>query len=164
MQKKIITSIFAFSLLLISLPSSANSNIEFKKLDNKIVKLSDYKGKWVIVNYWATWCPPCRVEMPELSLFHEEHKNKDAIVLGVNYEDIDKKKVESFLTEQMINFPVVKESQAPNGKSTSFGALKGLPTTYMVSPTGEVVATRVGMVNQKMLEGFISKYNKMSKK
>lgn len=154
----VITSLLAITSV------QANDEIKFKTLDGKIVKLSDYKGKWVIVNYWATWCPPCLVEMPELSLFHEEHKDKDAIVLGVNYESISTGLVKQFLTEQMIEFPVVQEINGPNGRTTSFGPLKGLPTTYMVSPSGEVVETRVGMIDQKMLEGFIAKYNDMKKK
>ena len=155
-----------FILMLASLSAQAqdSSKVEFENLDGKLVKLSDYKGKWVIVNYWATWCPPCLVEMPELSMFHEEHKDKDAIVLGVNYESISKKMVKGFLEEQMIEFSVVQEKGGPNGRSTSFGPLKGLPTTYMISPTGQVVATRVGMVNSKMLEGFINKYNQKAKK
>lgn len=163
--KKILktASVAALSLLLTVTSVQSNDEVKFKTLDGKIVNLADYKGKWVIVNYWATWCPPCRVEMPELSLFHDEHKDKDAIVLGVNYESITTGKVKAFLSEQMIEFPVVQEINGPNGRSTSLGPLKGLPTTYMVSPEGELLATRVGMVNQKMLEGFIAKYNEMKK-
>ena len=166
MKKMILIKSMLFILMLASLSAQAqdSSKVEFKNLDGKIVKLSDYKGKWVIVNYWATWCPPCLVEMPELSIFHEEHKDKDAIVLGVNYESISKKMVKGFLEEQMIEFPVVQEKDGPNGRSTSFGPLKGLPTTYIISPTGQVVATRVGMVNSKMLEGFINKYNQKARK
>ena len=57
-------------------------------VDGKQHNLSDYRGKWVVVNYWATWCPPCLTEIPELVDFHEDHKDKDAVVLGVNFEDI----------------------------------------------------------------------------
>lgn len=165
MKKNILINLvkILFVSLLAMVSVQASDDIEFKTLEGKIVKLSDYKGKWVIVNYWATWCPPCLVEMPELSLFHEEHKDKDAIVLGVNYEEISTQKVNGFLKEQMIEFPVVQEINGADGRTTSFGILKGLPTTYMVSPTGEIVAARVGMVNQKMLEGFIDRYKKMDK-
>lgn len=153
--------VFALALLLSLQVVSADEDVEYKGLDGKSVKLSDYRGKWVIVNYWATWCPPCRVEMPELSLFHDQHKDKDAIVLGVNYETNDVKKVEDFIEEYMINFPVVREKNGADGRTTSFGPLKGLPTTYMVAPDGKVVAARTGMVDQKMLEAFINKYNEM---
>lgn len=134
-------------------------NVEFIDLDGKSTFLSDYKGKWVIINLWATWCPPCLVEIPDLVLFHEAHKDKDAIVLGVNYEAIDLEKVRSFAESQMINFPVVRFKGRVDGKTTPFGDLKGLPTTYMVTPEGKVVAARTGMVDQKMLEEFMEKYS-----
>lgn len=134
-------------------------NVEFIDLDGKSTFLSDYKGKWVIINLWATWCPPCLVEIPDLVLFHEAHKDKDAIVLGVNYEAIDLEKVRSFAESQMINFPVVRFKGRVDGKTTPFGDLKGLPTTYMVTPKGKVVAARTGMVDQKMLEEFMEKYS-----
>lgn len=136
----------------------------FVTLDGKNVKLSDYKGKWVIVNYWATWCPPCRMEIPELEMFYEKHKDKDAVVLGVNYETGDVKHVQDFARQQMVSYPIVREKGGANGRSTVFGPLKGLPTTYMVTPKGEVVAARTGMVDQKMLEDFIAKFNSMSSK
>jgi len=71
-------------------------DVEFIDLDGKSTFLSDYKGTWVIINLWATWCPPCLVEIPDLILFHEEHKDKDAIVIGVNYESVDLEKVKAF--------------------------------------------------------------------
>jgi len=58
------------------LPVQAATDVEFKTMDGQTVKLSDYRGKWVVVNYWATWCPPCLVEMPELSFFHERIRIK----------------------------------------------------------------------------------------
>lgn len=153
-----------FALVSVSANAASDADkIEFKTLDGKVVKLSDYKGKWVIVNYWATWCPPCRVEMPELGFFHEAHKNNDAIVLGVNYEDAPVDKVKTFLEQEMIKFPVVRPKNGADGRNTAFGPLKGLPTTYMVTPEGNVVAARTGLVDQKVLEGFIEKYNKMMK-
>lgn len=139
----------------------ADDDPTFVTLDGKTVKLSDFKGKWVIVNYWATWCPPCRMEIPELEMFYEKHKKKDAVVLGVNYETGDVKHVKDFARQQMVSYPIVREKGGANGRSTVFGPLKGLPTTYMVTPKGEVVAARTGMVDEKMLESFIEKYNTM---
>ncbi len=139
-------------------------NVEFVDLDGNTSKLSDYRGKWVIVNLWATWCPPCLVEIPDLVLFHEEHKDKDAIVLGVNHEVLDPAKVKTFAESQMINYPVVRFKERFDSGSTPFGPLKGLPTTYMVTPEGQVVAARTGMVDQKMLEQFIEKFASMTQK
>lgn len=165
MMKKLTSSFVALFLAMFMLSATAStSDIEFVDLDGKTVKLADFKGKWVVVNYWATWCPPCRVEMPELGFFYEAHKDKDAIVLGVNYETSDVAKVKAFLDEQLIKFPIVRQKGGADGKNTPFGPLKGLPTSYMVSPEGKVLAARTGMVDQKMLESFIQKYNEMTQK
>jgi thiol-disulfide isomerase/thioredoxin len=160
--KKFSRTIFVSLLLLLTFPALSAEDYKFKGLDGSIVKLSDFKGKWVVVNYWATWCPTCLKEMPELNSFHEENEN--AVVLGVNYESIAPKLAQQFLDDHMIEFPNVQEINGPNGRTTSFGPLKGLPTTYMINPSGEVVATRVGLVDQKLLESFIKKYESMAKK
>ena len=171
---KIQTVILSLTLAILSLFTAVNNvsasekntteDVEFIDLDGKSTFLSDYKGKWVIINLWATWCPPCLVEIPDLVLFHEEHKDKDAIVIGVNYEANDPQKVKAFAESQMINYPVVRFKGKVDGRTTPFGELKGLPTTYMVTPEGQVVAARVGMVDQKMLESFIEKFTAIQAK
>ena len=120
-------------------------------------KLSDYRGKWVLVNYWATWCPPCLEEIPELINFHEAHKDKDAVVIGVNFEDINPKKLKQFIEDNFILYPVLMTKPAP---SSALGDIPGLPTSYLVSPKGEVVARQVGPITGKALEEFISKETK----
>jgi len=144
--------------------SQANqfADVKFYDMDGNASTLADYKGKWVIVNLWATWCPPCLVEIPDLIMFHEKHSKVDAIVLGVNYEDISPEKVKTFAQSQMINYPIVRFEGKPDGKTTPFGPLKGLPTTYMVTPEGKVVAARTGLIDDKMLEEFIRNYNSIN--
>ena len=132
---------------------------EYVDLKGNSVRLSDYKGKWVVVNYWATWCPPCVKEIPELAAFHEAHANKDAIVLGVNHEDKDPAAVRAFMDNFMATMPIVRAADGPASK-TPFGALKGLPTTFMITPQGELVAAHTGMVNQEALETFIKENSK----
>lgn len=134
-------------------------DVEFVDLQGQSVHLSDFKGQWVVVNLWATWCPPCVVEMPELVFFHEKYKDKGAMVLGVNYEDIAVEKINSFTDELMISFPIVRFKDIDlNSNRTPFGPLRGLPSTYMVAPSGEIVAARTGMVDLKALETFIEQY------
>jgi len=116
-------------------------------------KLSDYRGKWVVVNYWATWCPPCLTEIPELVDFHEEHKDKDAVVLGVNFEDIGLNGLKQFSEEYFMNYPVLRAKPGPN---SALGPIPGLPTTFLVSPSGEVVARQVGPVTAKRITDFIA--------
>ena len=112
-------------------------------------KLSDYKGKWVVVNYWATWCPPCLDEIPELIEFHEQYNKDKAVVLGVSYEEVDKADLTMFIDEYFISYPVLIGDIT---RPPPFGPLIGLPTTYVISPKGELVYTQVGGVTKDWLE------------
>ena len=116
-------------------------------------RLSDYRGKWVVVNYWATWCPPCLEEIPELVAFHDSHKDRDAVVLGVNTEDLETERLREFSESYLISYPVLLGSAGAD----TLGPIPGLPTTYIVSPEGQVVARNVGPLTGATLERFIDK-------
>ena len=125
--------------------------IQFTASDiaGKQYKLSDYKGKWVIVNYWATWCPPCLDEIPELIESHEQYHKDKAVVLGVSYEEVDNDYLKSFIDEYFISYPIlIGDLSSP----PPFGPLIGLPTTYVVSPQGKLAYTQVGGVTKDWLE------------
>lgn len=115
-------------------------------------RLSDYRGKWVAVNYWATWCPPCLEEIPELVHFHEQHRDDDAVVLGINLESLPQERLAKFIENNFITYPV-----AGNGSEAQMlGGVRGLPTTYLVSPEGAVVKRLVGRVTSDELEKAIA--------
>ena len=118
-------------------------------------RLSDYRGKWVLVNFWATWCPPCREELPELEVFHANHSDKDAMVLGVNMEAIELEPLRAFVDEQFLSFPILRMSPRA---STELGPIPGLPTSFLVSPSGEVAARHVGPLTKQALEDFIQRH------
>jgi thiol-disulfide isomerase/thioredoxin len=124
-------------------------------LQGKTHKLSDYRGKWVLVNYWATWCPPCLEEIPELEVFHSNHQDKDAVVLGVNMEEIDSESLEAFVDEQFISYPIFRTGANSPGE---LGRVTGLPTSYLISPSGELAARRVGPITASAIESFIQDY------
>ena len=128
-------------------------------LNGKIHTLDDYKGKWVVVNYWATWCPPCLDEIPELIEFHDKYKDKDAVVLGINHEAVKLDDLKEFVEQYFISYPVLRGQP---GSQTPFGTLRGLPTTYLVSPTGEVVARKTGRVSLQDLEDSIEYFKQES--
>ncbi len=74
-------------LLLLFAPAVFAVNLPYTDLEGQSANLSDYRGRWVVANYWATWCPPCREEIPDLVLFHDQHKDRDAVVIGFNMEE-----------------------------------------------------------------------------
>ena len=123
-----------------------------KDLQGKTHTIEQYAGKWVVVNYWATWCPPCLDEIPQLVEFHDKHKDKDAVVLGVDFEMVDEKYLRQFADENFISYPILPSKPSAN---SPFGPIYGLPTTFLISPQGEVVASKTGGVTRQDLEDSI---------
>ncbi|MBL4762046.1 MAG: TlpA family protein disulfide reductase [Gammaproteobacteria bacterium] len=144
------------AVLLVSQNSSAQAiDMTMTDLQGVEHRLSGYKGQWVVVNYWATWCPPCLEEIPELVQFHEQHKDKDAIVLGINSENISEQRLMEFLDDYFVTYPVFPSKPSIQ---TPFGPLPGLPTTYLIAPDGDLVARQVGGVSAKVIEEFMQKW------
>jgi thiol-disulfide isomerase/thioredoxin len=121
-------------------------------LDGSKHNLNQYRGKWLVVNYWATWCPPCIAEMPDLQSFHDEHADKDAMVIGINAELISQDRLQTFLEDYFISYPVFMSKP---GQQSELGLIPGLPTTFLVTPQGEVAARQIGPVTGEMIEQFI---------
>jgi peroxiredoxin len=133
--------------------SDAPAELVLKGIDGKTYKLSDYRGKWVVVNYWASWCPPCLEEIPDLVDFHDAHHDKDAVVWGINTESLPIAKLQTFAESYLVSYPVL---QGSSDSADAIGPVPALPTTYLVSPKGEVVARNVGPLTRKQLEDFIN--------
>ncbi len=128
----------------------------FVDISGSPISLDNYRGKWIVVNYWATWCPPCQEEIPELIHFHETHKDKDAVVVGFSMDESSKAALSRFVEENMMSYPIVQMS----GDMPLIGNIPGLPTTYLIDPQGNTVARKVGLVSMDMLESFINKNSK----
>lgn len=142
-------------LLLLAGLARAGVDFTLPDVEGKERSLSEFRGKWVVVNYWATWCPPCLEEIPDLVDFHERHKDRDAVVVGINYEDIDPKQLRAFVEEYFISYPVlVSSDMAPPNPDMPVG---GLPTTYIISPEGELVARQVGSITADLLEKYLAR-------
>jgi len=125
-------------------------------MDGRQHRLSDYRGKWVLVNYWATWCPPCLEELPELEVFHSNSEGT-AVVLGVNMEDIGPDSLRAFVDEQFLSFPILLAGASPSAEQR-VGPVNALPTSYLISPVGEVVARQEGTVTAEGIRKFIQAY------
>jgi len=120
-------------------------------LQGESVALSDFRGEWVVLNYWATWCAPCRKEIPELSALHSDRD--DITVLGLAFEDTDISAFETFLADFHVTYPLLRvDVYAP---PEPFGAPKVLPTTIVLDPAGRSVKTFLGPVTREDIEEFI---------
>ncbi len=121
--------------------------------DGKTHSLSGYKGKWVLVNYWATWCPPCLEEIPDLIALHENKKN-NLVVIGVAMDYHSAKQVTDFADGLLVEYPIVLGTPEI---VRQIGPVPGLPTTYLFNPDGKMVAQQVGLITREAVESFIAK-------
>lgn len=122
--------------------------LSVKTLDGRTFDLAGQQGKWVIVNFWATWCSPCLKELPDISAFVAAHTDKVAAI-GMDFEDTDKADIEKFLKTHPLSYPVaiVDVDNPPQ----DFGAPKGLPNTFVIAPDGHLAKTFLGPLQAKDL-------------
>ena len=143
-------------VLVLSLPAKAEPvDFTLNDLEGQTVSLSDFRGRWVVVNFWASWCPPCVRELPELVAFQQD--NPDAQVLGINFEESSTEEARAFLKPMGINFPNLKIGDTP---LVPFEPLEGLPTTVIVNPAGEIAERHMGPVTADHLQTIIQHHRK----
>ena len=128
--------------------------LSVKTIDGKTFELSKQRGKWVVVNYWATWCGPCRKEMPDLSKFATE-RAKDVAVIGLSFEETELADVQKFLKENPVSYPVAQIDTTEPPKD--FDSPRGLPMTYLIAPDGTIAEKFLGPVTSEMLSAAIAK-------
>ena len=109
------------------------------------VKLSDYRGKVVLLNFWATWCAPCKIEIPWFIEFEQQYKNKGFEVLGVATDDEGWSVVKPYITERKMNYRVVLGSDSVE---SAYGGIEALPTTFVIDQEGRIVSSHIGLVNK----------------
>lgn len=136
---------------LLGLMSASALAFSLTDSQGKVHRLADYKGKWVLVNFWATWCPPCLEEIPDLVALHEDSKN-NLIVIGIALEYKNPKQVLEFADQMMISYPIVLGNHA---MASQIGPVRGLPMTYLYSPQGKLVAQNMGPLKRADVERFI---------
>ncbi|HLS66725.1 MAG TPA: redoxin domain-containing protein [Pseudogracilibacillus sp.] len=119
-------------------------DFELELMDGEVVKLSDYKGEKVLLNFWATWCPPCRAEMPDMQKFHEE--SEDGVILAVNFGETkhQMEQVEEFLDEFDVTFDVLKDEE---NDVSSIYEVAALPTSYFIDEEGRIHDVVKGGIN-----------------
>lgn len=127
-------------------------DFKLKDLNGKEVSLSDYKGKKVFLNFWASWCPPCKAEMPEMEKLYQETKDSDLVILAVNLAE-DKSTVQKFISGNKYNFPVLLDSD--NSVAIKY-QVASIPTSYFIDKDGNIVAKHIGSMTLENMKSYIN--------
>jgi cytochrome c biogenesis protein CcmG/thiol:disulfide interchange protein DsbE len=125
------------------------ANFSLKDANGAKVALADYKGKVVLLNFWATWCGPCKVEIPWFIEFNKTYKDRGFIVVGVSLDDDGWKSVKPYLAEKKIDYTVVVGDDAV---SKAYGGVNSLPTTFMIDRDGRIAFVHMGLVGKDTYE------------
>ncbi len=111
-------------------------DFSLKTIDNTTVKLSDYRGKVVFLNFWATWCPPCRMELPSMEKLYENLKTQPFVILAVNVDESDPANVKNFVNSMNLTFPVLVD----DGSVSKLYNVNAIPTTFIIRKDGTIDA------------------------
>lgn len=125
-----------------------------KRMNGKLFTLSDHKGQVVILNVWATWCPPCRKEIPGFIDIQKQMRDKSVLFVGVSVDEKGWKVVRPFAKKLGINYPIVVDDGTVRLK---YGPLRGIPTTFIINKKGKVEYMATGLINQKALQPVLDK-------
>jgi peroxiredoxin len=132
--------------------SDKQANLDFtvKDMNGDNVRLADHKGKVILINFWATWCPPCKMEIPGFIELYDQYKDKGFVILGVSGDD-DAQTLRTFASEWKINYPVLV-GRDEDKLLDAFGPLYGYPTTVLVGRSGAVCGRHVGPATKEEFE------------
>lgn len=129
-----------FALLMLSMPVSFAAEYEWEDASGVVNSLAEYRGKPVVLHFWASWCPPCRTEMPEMEAWSREHPDVKMIIVSLDRNIAD---AQAFLDSKSIAFPALKGDM---GSAQRLG-VRGLPTTLVIGSDSDIKKTRTGSLN-----------------
>ncbi|HBZ69082.1 MAG TPA: TlpA family protein disulfide reductase [Deltaproteobacteria bacterium] len=116
-------------------------------LNGRQIRLSDFRGKLVIVDFWATWCPPCEFEIPVLNALYDSHKDRDVVILGVSVDTEGPEAVRSYAEKRQVRYQILMGNES---LAREFGA-PGFPSLIVVGPDGAIRSMHVGLVEEPEL-------------
>jgi len=153
-MKKLVVGLLILMLSQFSLAeTNVKTNFLLKDMTGIKHQLSNYKGKWVLVNYWATWCPPCLEEVPDLVNLYDQHKQKDLMVLGVVFDYKDMKEVTGYVDDMLMSYPIVL---GDDSVTAQIGSAEVLPTTFIYNPQGVLVKIKRGLITREFVEKMMA--------
>ncbi len=130
----------------------AAPDFTLKDADGKTVRLSDFRGKVVLLDFWATWCGPCKIEIPWFMDFQRQNQSKGLVVLGVSMDDEGWDVVKPYLATMKVNYRVVIGN---DHTAQLYGGVDALPTTFLIDRSGRIAAVHVGLVDRKDIQNGI---------
>ena len=141
------------SILSTAFASKEQPELSVALVDGTPWSLSEQRGRWVVVNYWATWCTPCIKEMPELQSLHDERD--DVEVIGLAYEESELADIVRFLEVLKVSYPIAQVDvfEPP----ADFDTPRGLPMTYLIDPNGAVAERFLGPITREELEQAVDR-------
>ena len=180
MKKKTFVILILLTLLTVGLPSTINHkevinkesitaayqpgfiegkdapNFKLESLNGRMYKLSDFRGQTILLNFWASWCPPCKTEIPDLNEFFLEHKKEKIVVLSVNmtYAEKSIQNVKAFQNMYKIRFPVLLDQF--NEMADLYG-IKTIPTSFLIDATGKIQKRIIGPLQKDRIELLLDK-------
>lgn len=147
----IVKQFIILCFLFISL--SANAIGQLQDLSGREISFADLKGKWVFINYWASWCETCLAEIPELNRFYEENKNKNIAVFAVNFDALPVHKIESLIKKYDIRYPSLKNDPR---EFLNLGDISGVPVTFVFNPEGQLSDALYGGQSAENLKAVLA--------
>jgi len=120
---------------------SANATNSLQDLSGREISFADLKGKWVFINYWASWCETCLLEIPELNRFYEENKSKNIEVFAVNFDALPVNKIQRLIKKYDIRYPSLKNDPR---EFLNLGDISGVPVTFVFNPEGQLTDALYG--------------------